>query len=987
MNLIENIKNYLYKQTNASDNKMIIALLLIITSTFLGVLIPLQVISTGMAQFIIGTYSPLNTVLATFITYAVINIILFIIFNVIKNEKAKDIFIRVFIFLDFWIVFNFFIFGAKYKLITSLLVIDVKDDPYFEDYIITIGIILISLLASIILFKVKNALKDVLIILCISIISFSTYRYIEINNKITPYVENAKKAKKIKEDEIKPIYNLSKNKKNVIVFMLDRYTGKYFERVISNYPELKDKLTGFTFYPNTISFGGQTTTGGPGLFVVYEYIPAETDQDKTKKILEKHNEALTVLPKVFTENGFNVVASNLPDINYMDNKLPSPFKGIKNFKIQNYKGRVDSEFLNENITEYSIFAQKIHMVQYSLMLVMPIGPLRDLIYNDGFYLLFQDVYFIGAEFLYSLYDMTIMNKKTTASNTKDNRAIILNNTMVHEPHFLSYDDFELTHVKKDLATEKNISFYTEEEKEKLKEEHDEYEGDKNYVYWPDYLDDYAYYDACVRAIKELTKWFDYLKELKVYDNTRIIVVSDHGTPNYIPTTTFESKVDKEAKYRPNQKEVIFSPLNENPLLLVKDFDEKEFKIDEKFMTNADTPYLATKDLIPNAKNPNTGKEFSEDYKNKSSFYIAGMVVPFDPPFHRDEYRHETENRGYFVLEGTDMWDLNNWSYITGFKKPICKVHKNIIEIKKDIDMDTPSCKKNLIDYYMCKDCESIFYDSEGKNMIEDNSIAYKAFPHSFTNYISNNDESELKHGTMTAYCDYGCGTFDIKGDPNAKLHHTDKVIQVKEPASFTEDGFEREECETCHKVVNVLKVIPKADKIELEYRVVKNDGKEKKPKATVIDREGNVIDKDKYFLRYYDNIATGMAQVSVAFNDEEYTGGGLTYFAISPPEPVIDEINRSTNKINIKLKSRIRGATGFEVEGTSSNDFNNNDIIKYDVKSSGSNLSISNVKKDINKFRLRSYYDASSVNKEAFDEISNDLEGGKVYSDWVEFSK
>ena len=984
---MNNIKNYIFKETSKGDNKLIIALLLIIPSVFLGMLIPLQVVSTGMEQFIIGTYSPLNSVLITFITYTILNIIIFIIFNLIKNENAKNIFLKVFIFIDFFIVLNYFIFGAKYTLITSLLVYDVKDDPIVEDYIITVVILLLSFLASFGLFKIKNLLKDVLTILCISIICFSTYRYIEINNRIVPYIEYAKKVKKIKEDEIKPIYNLSKNNKNVIVFMIDRYTGKYFERVIENYPELKEKLTGFTFYPNTISFGGQTTTGSPGLFGGYEYIPAVTDQDKTKKILDKHNEALTVLPKVFTENGFSVVASNLPDVNYWDNRLPSPFKDIKNFKMQSYRARVDSEFLNENIKEYPIFAQKINMIQYSLMMALPIGPLRDLIYNDGFYLLFKDVYYIGTEFLYSLYDMTIMNKITTASNTKDNRLIILNNTMVHQPHYLSYGDFDITHERKELATEKNISMYSEEEANKLKEQLEKYEGDKNYVYWPDYLDDYAFYDSCVRAVMELTKWFDYLKELKVYDNTRIIVVADHGTPNYVPTNIFESKVDKEAKYKQYAREVKFSPINENPLLLVKDFDEKEFKIDDKFMTNADTPYLATKDLIKNAKNPNTGKVFSEDYKNKPSFYVAGTVLPFDPPYHRDEYRHETENRGYFVLDGTDMWDIDSWSYITAFNKPICKVHKNIVEMKKDLDMDTPNCKKNLIDYYMCKDCDSIFYDSEGKDIIEDTSIAYMTFPHSFTNYISNNDETEIEHGTMTAYCDYGCGTLDIKGDPNAKLHHTDEVELIKKPASFEEDGYEREQCKICKKVTNVIRIIPKPEKIELEYRVVKNDGKEKTPKVTVIDREGNIIDSNKYFIHYFNNIVTGVAQVSVAFNDDDYTGGVYTYFVIGPADPVITETKVNGNKINIKLKSKIRNVTGFEAEGTSVDNFANDNVTKYDVKVSGSNLSISNVKRDINKIRIRAYYDASNNNEEAIDDIINDLEGGKVYSDWVEFSK
>ena len=39
-----------------------------------------------------------------------------------------------------------------------------------------------------------------------------------------------------------------------------------------------------------------------------------------------------------------------------------------------------------------------------------------------------------------------------------------------------------------------------------------------------------------------------------------------------------------------------------------------YRSDYTFMTNADTPYLVTKNLIINAKNPFTNKEFSMDSK-------------------------------------------------------------------------------------------------------------------------------------------------------------------------------------------------------------------------------------------------------------------------------------------------------------------------------------------------------------------------------------
>ena len=54
-------------------------------------------------------------------------------------------------------------------------------------------------------------------------------------------------------------------------------------------------------------------------------------------------------------------------------------------------------------------------------------------------------------------------------------------------------------------------------------------------------------------------------------------------------------------------------------LIVKDFNSHgEIKTDNTYMTNADTPYLATKDVIKDAKHPFTGKPLEVEDKNAYS---------------------------------------------------------------------------------------------------------------------------------------------------------------------------------------------------------------------------------------------------------------------------------------------------------------------------------------------------------------------------------
>jgi hypothetical protein len=114
------------------------------------------------------------------------------------------------------------------------------------------------------------------------------------------------------------------------------------------------------------------------------------------------------------------------------------------------------------------------------------------------------------------------------------------------------------------------------------------------------------YHINAAAIKRLADWFDFLKKENLYDNTRIILVSDHGPESNIIT----------------KNDLPFNVDQFNPLLMVKDFNaEGELKTDITFMSNADVPYLSLVNLIENPVNPFTGNKISIERK-KQPLYIA-----------------------------------------------------------------------------------------------------------------------------------------------------------------------------------------------------------------------------------------------------------------------------------------------------------------------------------------------------------------------------
>ena len=99
--------------------------------------------------------------------------------------------------------------------------------------------------------------------------------------------------------------------------------------------------------------------------------------------------------------------------------------------------------------------------------------------------------------------------------------------------------------------------------------------------------------------------------------------------------------------------------------MVKDFGATGlFKSDLTFMTNADTPALATVGIIENARNPFTDNAFAVSDK-RSYLKIA------DPAAESTRIRHNTQWKinpeDYWTVDGDDVYDESAWRKY--FKEP------------------------------------------------------------------------------------------------------------------------------------------------------------------------------------------------------------------------------------------------------------------------------------------------------------------------------
>ena len=149
------------------------------------------------------------------------------------------------------------------------------------------------------------------------------------------------------------------------------------------------------------------------------------------------------------------------------------------------------------------------------------------------------------------------------------------------------------------------------------------------------------------AFEAIGDYLNYLKENVVYDNTRIIIVSDHGEYN-VPNNSIAQKYTRF-----------------NPLLFVKDFNAKgEYTVNNEFMTNADTSIMAVKDVIQNPVNPFSKKDI-RNFVNKKKIGIYESEAFFPVGIGASECIKSDFN---YIEVKQDIFKDENWSGIKEKKK-------------------------------------------------------------------------------------------------------------------------------------------------------------------------------------------------------------------------------------------------------------------------------------------------------------------------------
>lgn len=483
------------------------------------------------------------------------------------------------------------------------------------------------------LFVNKKFIFFVLLSVAIAQIGYSVYKIGFIEKTYTEYaIAMGIKTSSFHSDTE---YHLSKDKKNVIVIFLDRAVNDFFPYAIEEIPELRCQFKGFCYYPNTLSFGNTTLCGSPGLFGGYEYSMDKINERADTLLLEKHNEALLMMPTLFSEAGFKVTVSDPPFPNYKDGNDYSIYEGLKNTQIKSVEGKYAKKYKHEFSIETN-----------------PNENFKNCAKNIRNFIILQ---VLMPNFKASFYK-NYMKQFIKNSSNGINRFINNFSTLFYLRDITDFDcdldsfifiDNETTHVENIYLNEEYTSPANTVHKGR-------YETDDETVI--------HHYQVNMASLKQLGLYFDYLRENDVYDNTRIIIVSDHAM--YMRLHEFEHFGDGAKACIPAQLHC---------LLLFKDFNSiGELKTDFTFMTNADTLFLAKEGFEGISKiNPFTHKELVQDKNNGVNVSnVQGTEWNWNIMRDRKQFTMPENNSYWYHVIPGDVYDKNNWIQHSEWEKQL-----------------------------------------------------------------------------------------------------------------------------------------------------------------------------------------------------------------------------------------------------------------------------------------------------------------------------
>ena len=354
--------------------------------------------------------------------------------------------------------------------------------------------------------------------------------------------------------------------KNILVLVLDAFTGSHFHIILDQNPKLRESLLGFTYYDNTLATSNNTQFNTPAMIGGYNYTTLSILQSEYKNHKDKWLEAFFSTIAMVHNSDFEVAMYGIDPIDpkklqkTLVDKLPQTKNitiadpSVENY-VQPYIAHYNlGSFFEKTFNQYKKQYNSIGgLISIGLFKASPYS-IRARIYTNDQWLFASDnpANDFSLQIRYFSDIAMFPNLSTTSAKTKTFKYI--KSLSTHWPWYLDVS----------MGCIPNI-----ETKSQLPSPYREINVQE---YQKAYNNNHYNNEVC--AMYKVSLWLEWMKTARIYDNTAIIILSDHGHYD-----SFKQIQNNAGKQLGKQSDA---------LLLVKPFGARTpFSVNHTLMSNAD----------------------------------------------------------------------------------------------------------------------------------------------------------------------------------------------------------------------------------------------------------------------------------------------------------------------------------------------------------------------------------------------------------------
>ena len=533
---------------------------------------PLMVFSTSPESFSFAAYDILRVNFPLFIVSLITSIALFLI----VGKKLKRILLITSLLVLIVSIVNSFIVPLNLGTLQMHRFSEIDNLMKSNSYYLIEAILMLMAIIGIEFLLRKSYQRQItyaLVLLNVILVSQSLFVSTRtghfFNNEFVKQSKSVELNKRvggaadIESSKTQTTISFSKDKKNILVFVADMFQGWYLRTILEENKAIEEELKGFKWYPNTVSITNYTSTSAPSILMGYDYTPDKLDLDSTRELKEKVKEAHLRLIEEVKSKGYNYTSTQIP------------YSSIDN---------------NDYGVNIPLWTDDWNF----LMPVLNIGNATEQEYS----LLWQNAMFFCSPLFVKPEIYRNGNWMFKASKNNENTKLTKHYNLLRTLPYIS-----------DTESDKSSFIYIWTK--------------ASHFPW-DLVDDNGKFHPNVKpyennkwVMEKIINWIKWMKKNGVYDNTRIIILSDHG----IRDVKVDSNVVIFNPFVPKESEKISLKqlLCFTPLMMVKDYnDSNKISEDWRFLSNVDATAISLSDNDPTKIEPPLDRTLT-------AFYVSWKI--------------------------------------------------------------------------------------------------------------------------------------------------------------------------------------------------------------------------------------------------------------------------------------------------------------------------------------------------------------------------